>query len=385
LRRPRRGGRGEPQVTALTGLLVDPYFSATKLAWLLDNMCRAPGGGRARRARLRHGRQLPAVAADRRAVHATEATNASRTMLFDIRSGDWDDALLRLFRIPRACCPRSATAPTEFGLSDPAICSAAPCRSRGIAGDQQAATIGQACFAPGMVKSTYGTGCFALLNTGESISLAQPAADDARLSTAAVAPTRSKARSSWPAPWCSGCATASALRRRGRESGELAQRPIPRRTSIWCRPSPGSARPTGMRTARGAIYGLTLGSGPAELARAALEAVCYQTHDLLEGMRADWHGTSKLLRADGGMAASDWTMQRLADILGLPVDRPQVIETTALGAAYLAGYQAGVYPPPDDFAKGWAAERRFEPAMDDAVRARKLAGWTDAVARTLSQ
>jgi glycerol kinase len=273
----------------------------------------------------------------------------------------------------------------DFGWTEPDLLGGA-IRIAGIAGDQQAATIGQACFAPGMLKATYGTGCFALLNIGS-----EPIRSTNRLLTTVayqLAGRRTYALEGsifvagavvqWLRDGLGIIATAA-------ESGQLAAAADPDQNVYLVPAFTGLGAPHWDPDCRAAVFGLTLGSGRKELARAALEAVCYQTHDLLEAMRADWHGTSELLRADGGLSASDWTMQRLADILGIPVDRPQVIETTALGAAYLAGFQAGVYPPPQDFAKTWAAERRFEPAMDEPVRTRKLAGWKDVVGRTLSK
>ncbi len=240
----------------------------------------------------------------------------------------------------------------------------------GVAGDQQAATVGQACFRPGMIKSTYGTGCFAVLNTGDDAGrLVEPAADDHRLPAGRTDDL---------------CARRRDLRRRRggavaarRAEGDRQRRPRRRswpraRTrasrSIWCRPSSVSARRIGTAIARGALFGLTRGTGPAELARAALESVGYQTRDLLDAMRRDWRGEAgaeagTVLRVDGGMAASDWTMQFLADICDAPVDRPPVLETTALGAAWLAGMRAGLYPSADGFAQSWRSERRFEPSM----------------------
>jgi glycerol kinase len=375
----------EPQITALSGLLVDPYFSATKAAWILDHV---PGAReRARAGELAFGTVdsflLWRLTGGK--VHASEATNASRTLVFDIDRGCWSEELRRIFEIPEPMLPEVQDCAHDFGWSDPDLLGGA-IRIAGIAGDQQAATIGQACFSPGMLKATYGTGCFALLNIGsESIR-----SKNRLLTTVAYQLAGRRTYALEGSIFVAGAVVQWLRDRLGviataAQSGKLAAA-ADHDQDVYLVPAfTGLGAPHWDPDCRAAVYGLTLGSGRNELARAALEAVCYQTHDLLQGMRADWHGTSKLLRADGGMAASDWTMQRLADILGLPVDRPQVIETTALGAAYLAGYQAGVYPPPDDFAKGWAAERRFEPAMDDAVRARKLAGWTDAVARTLSK
>ena len=375
----------EPQITALSGLLLDPYFSATKAAWILDHV---PGArDRAGAGELAFGTVdsflLWRLTGGR--VHATEATNASRTLLFDIDRGCWSEELRRVFEVPESMLPEVHDCAHDFGWTEPDLLGGA-IHIAGIAGDQQAATIGQACFEPGMLKATYGTGCFALLNIGS-----EPIRSRNRLLTTVayqLAGRRTYALEGsifvagavvqWLRDGLGIIATAA-------ESGQLAAAADPDQNVYLVPAFTGLGAPHWDPDCRAAVFGLTLGSGRKELARAALEAVCYQTHDLLEAMRADWHGTSELLRADGGLSASDWTMQRLADILGIPVDRPQVIETTALGAAYLAGFQAGVYPPPQDFAKGWGAERRFEPAMDATVRARKFAGWCDAVGRTLSK
>jgi glycerol kinase len=375
-------------VSQRTGLRIDPYFSATKIAWLLDNV---PGARRRAEAgelafgtvdsfllwRLTNG-----------AVHATDATNAARTMLFDIRRGAWDEELLALFRIPASLLPEvrdcaglfGETALGHFGAAIPV---------RGIAGDQQAATIGQACFSPGMVKSTYGTGCFALLNTGS-----EPVSSQNRLlSTIAYqfGGVRSYALEGsifvagaavqWLRDGLGIIATAS-------ETGPLAEAADPAQSVYLVPAFVGLGAPHWDAEARGAIFGLTRNSGPREFARAALESVCYQTLDLLEAMRADWPEAGRggsVLRVDGGMVASDWTMQRLADILGLPVDRPEVLETTALGAAYLAGLDAGLLPEPDRFADLWRLERRFAPRMAASQREGLVAGWRDSVRRTLSR
>jgi glycerol kinase len=375
----------EPEVTALSGLLVDPYFSATKAAWILDHV---PGAReRAGNGELAFGTVdsflLWRLTGGK--VHATEATNASRTLLFDIDRGCWSDELRRIFDVPLGMLPEVHDCAHEFGRTEPGLLGGA-IRIAGIAGDQQAATVGQACFAPGMLKATYGTGCFALLNIGsESIR-----SEHRLLTTIAYQLTGRRTYALEGSIFVAGAVVQWLRDRLGiiataAQSGELAAAADPDQDVYMVPAFTGLGAPHWDPDCRATVFGLTLGSGRPELARAALEAVCYQTHDLLQAMRADWHGTSELLRADGGLSASDWTMQRLADILGLAVDRPQVIETTALGAAYLAGLQVGVYPPPEVFATGWAAERRFAPAMDAAVRARKLAGWTDAVARTLSK
>jgi glycerol kinase len=374
----------EPTIAARTGLLLDPYFSATKIAWLLDHVEGArPAAAEGRLAfgtvdsfllwRLTGGR-----------VHATDATNASRTMLLDIHRGSWDAELCRLFDVPEALLPEVRDCAGDFGTTDH---FGGPIRILGIAGDQQAAMVGQGCFAPGMVKSTYGTGCFALINTAD-----QPVASKNRLlTTIAYQLGGRRTYALEGAIFIAGAAVQwlrDALKVIGTapDVNALAAAADPAEQVYLVPAFVGLGAPWWDANARGALYGLTRKSGVAELARATLEAVGYQTRDLLEAMRADWPaaGTDTVLRVDGGMAASDLTMQFVADILAAPVDRPAVMETTALGAAYLAGYAAGVCPDLSGFAAKWRCERRFEPQMDADTRERKWAGWRDAVARTLS-
>jgi glycerol kinase len=276
----------------------------------------------------------------------------------------------------------------EFGTTLPELFGG-PIRILGIAGDQQAATIGQGCFRPGMMKSTYGTGCFALLNTGEA-----PVASKHRLLTTIAYQLAGKRTYALEgAIFIAGAAVqwlrdALKLIPRAPDCDALAARADPAEEVYLVPAFVGLGAPYWDAQARGAVFGLTRNSGAAEFARAALEAVGYQTRDLLEAMHADWPSSASagtVLRVDGGMTASDGAMQFLADILGAPVDRPVVMETTSLGAAYLAGLAAGLCPAPADFASTWKLDRRFEPAMDDATRARKWAGWRDAVSRTLSR
>jgi glycerol kinase len=378
--------RGEEALlTERTGLLADPYFSATKLAWLLDNVAGARAA--AERGQLCFGTVdsflLHRLTGGR--VHATDATNAARTLLYDIRRGAWDEELLRLFRIPAAILPEVRDCAAEFGATEAALLGA-PAAIRGIAGDQQAATMGQACFAPGMLKATYGTGCFALLNTGET-----PVASRRRLLTTVAWQLGGRrtyalegaifvagAAVQWLRDGLGLIATAA-------EAGALAERADPAQAVHLVPAFVGLGAPWWDAEARGAIFGLTRATGRAELARAALESVAFQTKDLLDAMHADWPGMGEtVLRVDGGMVASDWTMQFLADLLGAPVDRPVVRETTALGAAWLAGLQAGLLPPPGAAATHWRLERRFLPRMAREEAARRHAGWLDAVRRTLS-
>jgi glycerol kinase len=376
----------EPHVTEKTGLLLDPYFSGTKLGWMLDHVSGARAAAEAGKLafgtvdtfllwRLTGGR-----------VHATDATNAARTLLFNIATGAWDDDLLRVFRIPRSLLPEVLDCAAEFGTTEPAHFGA-PIAIRGIAGDQQAATLGQACFQPGMMKSTYGTGCFALLNTGAD----RVRSHNRLLTTIAY---RLDGRTTYALEGSIFVAGAAVqwlrdglgLIRRADQSGALAAEADANQAVFLVPAFTGLGAPWWDANVRGALFGLTRATGPKELARAALESVCFQTYDLLQAMRRDWTGSAEtVLRVDGGMVASDWTMQRLADVLDAPVDRPVLLETTALGAAWLAGRQSGVWPDEAGFAKSWRLDRRFEPAMTADEREAKLAGWRDAVLRTLSR
>ncbi len=369
-----------------TGLLLDPYFSGTKLSWMLSNV----KGARARAAkgdlcfgtvdtyliwRLTGGRSF-----------VTDATNASRTLMFNIADNCWDEDLIEILRIPAAMLPEVKDCAADFGVTDPAVFGAAV-PILGVAGDQQAATIGQACFQPGMMKSTYGTGCFALLNTGEDMVRSR----NRLLTTIAYRIDGKTTYALEGSIFVAGAAVQwlrDGLKIIGdaREAGVLADKADPNQQVYLVPAFTGLGAPWWDPDARGAIYGMTRNTGPAEFARAALEAVCYQTRDLLDAMHKDWRnaGEETVLRVDGGMVASDWTMQRLADLLESPVDRPAITETTALGAAFLAGSRAGVWPGMEAFAKAWARDRRFEPQMDEKTRAAKLKGWRNAVQRTLS-
>jgi len=374
----------EPEVRAKTGLLLDPYFSATKLAWILD----AVPGARARAEagelafgtidsfliwRLTGGR-----------VHATDATNAARTMLYDIRAGRWDEGLCARLGVPMAMLPEVRDCAADYGQTQPALLGGA-IAIRGVAGDQQAATLGQACFQPGMLKATYGTGCFALLNTGATLVESR----NRLLGTIAYQLGGKPTYALEGSIFIAGAAVqwlrdGLALIGSAGETQALAEAADPAQGVVLVPAFTGLGAPHWAPEARGALFGLTRNSGPAELARAALESVGYQTRDLIEAMRADWPEMGNaVLRVDGGMTASDWTMQFLADILGAPVDRPKVLETTALGVAWLAGMQAGLCPGQAEFARNWAAERRFDPTMPDPDRARLYARWQRAVAAAL--
>ncbi len=381
-----RGEGHEVMVAARTGLLLDPYFSGSKAAWLLDAI---PGArARAERGELAFGTVdsflLWRLTGGK--AHATDATNASRTLMYDIRAGRWDDDLLALLRVPAAMLPEVKDCAAEFGPTDPSIFGAAV-PVRGIAGDQQAATLGQACFEPGMIKSTYGTGCFALLNTGPDAV----ASKHRLLTTIAYQLGGQRTYALEGAIFVAGAAVqwlrdGLGLLRSADQSGAMAADSDPSQDVVLVPAFVGLGAPHWDPEARGALFGLTRATGPRELARAVLESVCFQTVDLLDAMRRDWGGVGDtVLRVDGGMVASDWTMQRLADFISAPVDRPSVLETTALGAAYLAGLQAGIYPEPHEFARKWVLDRRFAPTMQEFERLRKLAIWHDAVARLLAK
>ena len=375
----------EPLFTARTGLLLDPYFSGTKIRWILDNVEGARAA--ADRGELAFG-TIDSFLVWRLtggAIHATDATNASRTLLYDIGKGRWDEELLAHLGVPASMLPQVRDCAADYGETLPELFGAA-IPIRGIAGDQQAATIGQACFAPGMFKSTYGTGCFALLNTGPDMVLSK----NRLLTTIAY---RLKGKTTYALEGSIFIAGAAVQWLRdglgvidaASKSGELAAQADPTQQVYLVPAFTGLGAPYWDAQARGAIFGLTRNSGPREFARAALECVCYQTRDLLEAMQGDWKPSGEtVLRVDGGMVASNWTMQFLADILDAPVDRPKILETTALGAAWLAGSQAGVWPDEQGFAQAGSLDRRFEPAMEADLRERKYAGWLDAVSRTLT-
>ncbi|MBV9653171.1 MAG: glycerol kinase GlpK [Acetobacteraceae bacterium] len=378
----------ETLVRERAGLLLDPYFSATKIAWMLDHIDGARE--RAARGRLAFGTVDTFLLwrMTNGAVHATDATNACRTALYDLRAGDWSDELLALFNVPRSLLPVVMDCAAEFGVTAKEHLGR-ELPVRGIAGDQQAALIGQACFRPGMVKCTYGTGAFVVLNTGE-----QPVPSSHRLLTTVAYQLNGRRCYALEGSIFSAGATVQWLRdalgvvRSSAETGELAAQADPDQPVYIVPAFVGLGAPHWDARARGTITGITRGTTRRELARAALESVAYQTRDLLDAMHADLGEraiTGTAIRVDGGLSASDWTMQCVADIIAAPVDRPTVRETTALGAAYLAGSQSGLYPAPDAFAEGWRLERRFLPAMDEAERQAKCAGWEDAIARTLSR
>lgn len=376
----------EPMVAERTGLLLDPYFSGTKLRWILDHV----EGARARAVKgdllfgtvdsyliwkLTGGR-----------VHATDATNAARTLLYDIRKGRWSATICDLLDIPMQMLPQVRDSADDYGHVR-ADLFGREIPIRGVAGDQQAATVGQACFKPGMLKSTYGTGCFALLNTGDT-----PVVSQNRLLTTIAYQLDGKPTYALEGSIFVAGAVVQWLRdglkmiRHASETQPLAERADPSQAVVLVPAFTGLGAPYWRPDCRGAIFGLTRSTGPAELARAALESVGFQTRDLLQAMRDDWagQGADAVLRVDGGMSASDWAMQFLSDIIDAPVDRPEVLETTALGAAWLAGMRIGLYPDQVEFAATWALERQFLPVMPAELRAAKVAGWMRAVDATLA-
>jgi len=372
----------EEMITHKTGLILDPYFSGTKVKWLLDNV---PGA----RARAEKGELLFGTV-DSFLIwkltggvsHVTDATNAARTLMYNIRTGSWDTDICDLLGIPMAMLPTVKNCADNFGMTRSDLFGR-EIPILGVAGDQQAATIGQGCFEPGMLKSTYGTGCFALLNTGDQLVVSQ----NRLLGTIAYQfdgkPTYALEGSIFVAG-----AVVQWLRdglkiiREAKETQPLAEVADAAQDVIIVPAFTGLGAPYWNAECRGAVFGLTRNSGPQEFAKAALESVGYQTRDLLEAMHADWDGTSEssVLRIDGGMTASDWAMQFLADITGAPVDRPKVLEATAMGAAWLAGMQVGIYPDRDAFSATWALEKRFQPAMDAKLRDKKYSAWKRAVA-----
>ena len=375
----------EALVRARTGLLLDPYFSATKIAWMLDNV---PGARqRGERGELACG-TIDCFLLWRLtdgAVHATDATNASRTSLFDIHAQRWDAELCRLLRVPETMLPEvrdnsglfGATAADLFERSLPVA---------GMAGDQQAALFGQACFDPGMVKSTYGTGCFMLVNTGE-----QALASKHRLLTTTAYRLRGETTYALEGSIFVAGAAIKWLRdglgviAHASETDSLATR-VPDSHGVYMVPAfVGLGAPYWDPDARGAIFGLTLDASGAHLARAALEAVAYQTFDLADAMVKDGARRSSAVRVDGGMSANAWLCQFLADVLQAPVERPENLETTALGAAFLAGLATGVWDGLDSLSGTWKCRDRFEPRMAAGDRDRLIDGWRAAVARALTR
>ncbi len=374
----------EDLIRERSGLLADPYFSGSKIAWLLENVHGARQ--RAESGKLAFGTidcfLLWHLTGGK--VHATDATNAARTMIYDIHRQDWDDDLLKALKVPRQILPEVLDNDAEFGVAEAGLLGRA-IPITGMAGDQQAATIGQACLKPGMMKSTYGTGCFALMNTG-----AEAVTSKHRLLTTIAYRLDGVTTYALEGSIFVAGAAVQWLRdelklfQSAAETEALAKAADPGQRVILVPAFVGLGAPYWDAHARGAIFGLSRASGPAELTRAALEAVCFQTRDLLEAMEADGAEAPVALRVDGGMVVNDWLLQFLADILGVQVERPVVTETTALGAAYLAGIKAGICGDPEEIAELWQSDARFEPEMEAAPRDELYRGWTEAVARVRS-
>ncbi len=373
----------EEQVSELTGLLLDPYFSATKLGWILDHVDGARAKAEAGELafgtidsfllwRLTDGQS-----------HFTDATNASRTMLFNIHTQQWDDSLLKLFRIPSSLLPEVKDCSADFGVTANELFSKS-LPIAGIAGDQQAAAIGQACLQPGMIKSTYGTGCFVLMNTGTKAHRSQ----NRLLTTVAY---RIKGQTSYAIEGSIFVAGAAIQWIRDGiklidSAGEVEglAKGLDSNRGVYMVPAfTGLGAPHWDPHARGAIFGLTRDTGIAEIVRATLESVGYQTYDLMQAMQGDSDTALQALRVDGGMVVNDWFLQFLADLLNLPVERPRVIETTALGAAYLAGVQLGIYKSLAAISEHWQRDAVFTPKLSQNERNNLLRGWEKAVSRVL--
>lgn len=378
----RKAGH-ETLIRERAGLIIDPYFSASKLTWILDNVAGAREAADAGTLaagtvdtfllwRLTGGR-----------VHATDATNACRTSLFGLEAQDWDDDLLTLFQVPRGILPEVKDSAAEFGMTDPELFGKAlPILS--IVGDQQAASVGQACFSPGDIKSTYGTGCFVLVNTGEDLKLS----DNRLLTTVAYRLDGKPTYAVEGSIFIAGAAVQwlrdqVRLLKNAAETAERAERAQIDADVIMVPAFAGMGAPHWSPDARAAVFGMTRSTGPDELARAALEGVVYQTHDLIHAMEADGLPV-EALKVDGGMAANDWFVQRLSDILDLRVDRPQILETTALGAAYLGFLQAGRFGSLEEIARNAKFDRSFTPTMDETERTRRLKRWKACVGAVLA-
>jgi len=375
----------ESLVNQKTGLLLDPYFCATKIAWILDNVDGA-------REKANKGGLLFGTIdcflmwrLSNQKIHSTDATNACRTLLYNIHEGCWDKDLLDLFNVPASMLPEVYDNAADFGVADESIFGSEIAIAASI-GDQPSALVGQACFHPGMVKSTYGTGCFVLINTGY-----EPVKSNNKLLTTLAFQVNGKTCYALEGSIFIAGAAVQWLRDglkfiESAEQSEMLAMKADDSQDVYLVPAfVGLGAPHWDPDCRGALFGMTRNTGPAEITKATLESVCYQTSDLLSAISKDL-GESKLsaIRVDGGMAASNWTMQMLSDLVELPVDRPKNLETTALGAAYLAGMQVGFYPPMDEFSESWQSESQFNSKMKEELRARKLAGWKDAVRRTLS-
>ncbi len=377
----------QDEIVERTGLLLDPYFSGTKIAWLLDNVEGA-------RHKAENGSLLFGTIDSflvwrltKGKSHVTDATNASRTMLCNLESGKWDDTLFKIFGVPLCVMPRIMDCASDFGIIDSSIFGL-KIPIRGLVGDQQASLIGQACFYPGMMKSTYGTGCFVILNTGSE----RVRSKGQMLTTIAYQLNGQRTYALEGSIFVAGAAIqwlrdGLKVIKNVANASFMAESSDKRQKVVFVPAFTGLGAPYWNSEAKGAIFGLTQATSPNELMRATLEAVCYQTRDLLEAMHADWFSKEisyNVLRVDGGMISNDWCMQFLSDILGTPIDCPAVLESTALGAAYLAGYQEGFYSAPDTFSKRWRLDKRYYPKFTEEEREKRYAIWKKATELTLS-
>jgi len=377
----------QPNTTQLlqdkTGLLPDPYFSATKLAWILDHVEGARAD--AESGKLAFG-TIDSFLLWRLTggnVHLTDATNASRTLLFNINTQNWDEDLLELFNIPANMLPTVCDSAHAFGETQSNLFGS-PIPITAILGDQQAATVGQCCFKPGMIKSTYGTGCFMLLNTGE-----QKVTSQHRLLTTVAYRIHQQTTYALEGSIFMAGATVQwlcdilGLIKDAKDTQALAEK-IDHTNGVYLVPAfTGLGAPYWDPDARGALVGLTRDSRIEHIARAALEAVCYQTNDLMQAMLTDYNGTIATLRVDGGMASNDWLLQFLSDILHTPVQRPQCLESSALGAAWMAGLGVGLFKSLHDLSQHWSLKENFEPTMSASQRNDLLKGWDQAIARVV--
>ena len=373
----------EADVTARTGLVLDPYFSGTKVAWLLDHVEGART--RAEKGELAFGTMDSFLIwrLTNGEVHATDTTNACRTLMFNIHTNAWDDKLLTLLNVPKNLLPEVKDCAADFGQTDTSVLGAS-LPICGVAGDQHAASIGQVCFEEGMVKSTYGTGCFVMLNTGDTAVVSK----NKMLTTIAYRLNGKTTYAIEGSIFVAGAAIQWLRDGLGviqsADETEAMANDSSDNQGVYLVPAfTGMGAPYWDPDARGALFGLTRDTGPKELARAALESVCFQTMDLFDAIRSDG-ATLDTVRVDGGMVKNNWLTQNLADVLNIPVQRPMQTETTALGAAYLAGLQCGIYKSLDDLTENWQQEQSFSPTMKAEDRDRAVAGWANAVKRTRS-
>ena len=374
----------EALISERTGLLIDPYFSATKLRWILENVPNAREQAEAGRLKFGTVDSFLLWRLTGGQSHFTDASNAARTMLFDIHKQQWDQELLALFNIPQSMLPEVKDCAAEFGVTETSIFGAG-IPIRGMAGDQQAALIGQACFEPGMVKSTYGTGCFMIKNTGQTAIQSK----NRLLTTVGYRLNGQTTYAIEGSIFVAGAAIqwlrdGIRLIEHAEETESMAVE-IGDSCGVYLVPAfTGLGAPYWDPKARGAIFGLTRDTGIKEIVTAGLQSVCYQTYDLISAMQQDGGAPLSSLRVDGGMVVNNWVMQFLSDILNVTVERPDINETTALGVAWLAGLQSGLYQDLDEIAQFWHLQRRFESSMASDKREQLYKGWLDAVARVRS-